>query len=66
MLYTDPDGKNTITGSQAATMQFTITKPLPGDEHITTAAGIKAKIAELHKQLDLLEVSAIITITRDT
>ena len=51
----DPDGKKIFTESQKATAQFTLNTNKTTDEPVT-AAGIKAKIAELQKQLALIEV----------
>ena len=50
LLYMDPEGENLCTDSQHWTSQFTVTQSAP------TVSGLKAKIAELQKQLTILEV----------
>ena len=54
LLYMDPEGNNLCTGSQHWTSQFAVSQSAP------TVSGLKAKIAELQKQLAVLEVNIII------
>ena len=56
LLYMDPEGNNLCTDSQHWTSQFAVT-PWPSTP---TISGLKAKIAELQKQLAVLEVNIII------
>lgn len=62
LLYTDPEGKTLFTDSQPATSHFTISHhtqdiPTAGLGSLTVPE-IKAKIAELQKQLVLQKVTA--------
>lgn len=59
LLYTDPEGEKVFTESQPATSHFTIPSELTCTEDSSgsmTVADLKAKIAELQKQLTQLEV----------
>jgi hypothetical protein len=49
----DPEGSNMCTDSQHWTSQFTVTKST------STVSGLKAKIAELQKQLAVIEVDIL-------
>ena len=51
LLYMDPEGKNLCTDSHHWTSQFNVT------QNTLTVPGIRAKIAELQKQLAVLEVN---------
>ena len=60
MLHTDPEGKKVFTDSQPTTSHFTIshqTQDMPSSA--LTIPDIKAKIAELQKQLAVLEASCL-------
>ena len=58
MLHTDPEGKKIFTDSQPTTSHFTISHHKQDIlSSILTIPDIKAKIAELQKQLAVLEVS---------
>ena len=57
MLYTDPEGKKVFTDSQPTTSHFTISHHTQDIPSSLTIPDIKAKIAELQKQLAILEVT---------
>ena len=61
LLYTDPEGKRVFTDSQPTTTHFTISHHTTQDTpSLLTIPDIKARIAELQKQLASLEVYNII------
>ena len=57
MLHTDPEGKKVFTDSQPTTSHFTISHHTQDIPSSLTIPDIKAKIAELQKQLAILEVT---------
>ena len=57
LLYTDPEGKKVFTESQPTTTHFTISHHTQDSTGSLSIPDIKAKIAELQKQLTLLEVN---------